>query len=129
MNSFARLKGRLVMTALQSGSSFCARLFPVSAGWRSCNVGNVAVEIGDAQIAAGKLGLEVVTSEIRRAQEIAPAFEAIRGRMDALYVCAAGKFHFEPPFKSFDHLVGGHEQLVGHRDAKHPCRAGHRCAV
>src|SRR5215471_17921180 len=87
MNSFARLKGRLVMTALQSGSSFCARLFPVSAGWRSCNVGNVAVEIGDAQIAAGKLGLEVVTSEIRRAQEIAPAFEAIRGRVDALYVC------------------------------------------
>jgi len=51
------------------------------------NVGNVASEIGDAQIAADKLGLEVVTSEIRRAQEIAPAFEAIQGRVDALYVC------------------------------------------
>jgi putative ABC transport system substrate-binding protein len=51
------------------------------------NVGNAAVEIADAQMAASKLGLEVVRFEIRQAQEIAPAFEAMQGRVDALYVC------------------------------------------
>ncbi len=30
----------------------------------------------------------VVTSEIRRAEDIAPAFDALKGRADALYVCA-----------------------------------------
>jgi hypothetical protein len=29
----------------------------------------------------------------------------------------AGKFHFEPPFTSFDHLVGGYEERIGHREA------------
>jgi putative ABC transport system substrate-binding protein len=33
------------------------------------------------------LGLEVVTSEIRRGEDIAPAFETLKGRADALYVC------------------------------------------
>jgi putative tryptophan/tyrosine transport system substrate-binding protein len=51
------------------------------------NVGNVALEIGAAQSAADKLGLEVFISEIRRAEDIAPAFEVIQGRVDALYVC------------------------------------------
>ncbi len=32
------------------------------------------------------LGLEVATVEIRRAEDIAPAFEALKGRADALYV-------------------------------------------
>src|SRR5262249_3024649 len=31
---------------------------------------------------------------------------------------SAGKFHFEPPFTSFDHLVGGGEQLVRHGEAE-----------
>jgi putative tryptophan/tyrosine transport system substrate-binding protein len=53
------------------------------------NVGNPAVvlDMGEAQAAARKLGLEVTTSEIRRAEDIAPAFDAIKGRADALYVC------------------------------------------
>ena len=34
------------------------------------------------------IGLDVVTSEIRRAEDIAPVFEALKGRADALYVCA-----------------------------------------
>jgi putative tryptophan/tyrosine transport system substrate-binding protein len=53
------------------------------------NVGNPAsvLEMGEAQAAARKLGLEVTTSEIRRAEEIAPAFEALRHRADALYLC------------------------------------------
>ena len=38
--------------------------------------------------AAGTLGLEVAAVEIRRAEDIAPAFEALKGRADALYVCS-----------------------------------------
>ena len=54
------------------------------------NVGNPAavLEMGEVQAAARTLGLEVVTFEIRRAEDIAPAFEALKGRADALYVCA-----------------------------------------
>jgi putative tryptophan/tyrosine transport system substrate-binding protein len=53
------------------------------------NVGNPAVvlDMGEAQAAARKLGLEVTTSEIRRAEDIASAFDALKGRADALYVC------------------------------------------
>ena len=39
------------------------------------------------QTAARTLGLEVVRSEIRRAEDIAPAFEALKGVAQALYVC------------------------------------------
>jgi len=42
----------------------------------------------EAQAAARALGLDVVTSEIRRPEDIAPAFEALKGRVDALYVAA-----------------------------------------
>jgi len=53
------------------------------------NVGNsgTALEMGEAQNAAAKLGFEVVTSGIRRPEDIAPALEAMEGRADALYVC------------------------------------------
>jgi putative ABC transport system substrate-binding protein len=52
------------------------------------NVGNpVAVmEMGDVRGAAGTLGLTVVPLEVRRAEDIAPAFEALKNRADALYV-------------------------------------------
>ena len=52
------------------------------------NVDNPAVvlEIGEAQAAARMLGLEVVTLEIRRAEDIAPAFKALEGRAQALLV-------------------------------------------
>jgi putative ABC transport system substrate-binding protein len=43
------------------------------------------LEMGEVQAAASTLGLQVVTSEIRRAEDIVPAFEAIKGRADALY--------------------------------------------
>src|SRR5262249_12814453 len=45
-----------------SDSNSCARLSPASADWRT-------------------------TLEIRRGEDIAPAFEALKGRGDALYVC------------------------------------------
>jgi putative ABC transport system substrate-binding protein len=53
------------------------------------NVGNPAsvLEMGEAQATARTLGLEVTTSEIRRAKDIAPAFKALRERADALYLC------------------------------------------
>jgi putative ABC transport system substrate-binding protein len=53
------------------------------------NVGNpsVVLDMGEAQAAARKLGLEVTTSEIRRAEDIAPAFDALKARADALYIC------------------------------------------
>ena len=53
------------------------------------NVGNPAsvLEMGEAQATARTLGLEVTTSEIRRAEDIAPAFEALKDRADALYLC------------------------------------------
>src|SRR5438445_5144529 len=43
-------------------------------------------EMGEIQAAAGTLGLDVATFEIRRAEDIAPAFEALKGRVEALYV-------------------------------------------
>jgi len=61
-----------------------ARRFAVLA-----NVGfpGTVQEMGEVAAAAGKLGLDVVTSEIRRAEDIAPAIDALKGRVDALYVC------------------------------------------
>jgi putative ABC transport system substrate-binding protein len=52
------------------------------------NVGTPAtvLEMRETQAAARTLGLDVATSEIRRAEDIAPAFEALKGRADALYV-------------------------------------------
>jgi len=45
------------------------------------------LEMREAQAAARTLGFEVATVEIRRAQDIAPAFDALKGPADALYVC------------------------------------------
>jgi putative ABC transport system substrate-binding protein len=45
------------------------------------------LEMREVQAAASRLGLEVATPEIRRAEDIAPAFDALKGRADALYVC------------------------------------------
>jgi putative ABC transport system substrate-binding protein len=52
------------------------------------NIGNlIAVqEMRGIQAVAGTLGIEVITSEIWRAEDIAPAFEALNGRAEALYV-------------------------------------------
>ena len=49
------------------------------------NPGSV-LEMREAEAAARTLGLDVTKLEIRRAEDIAPAFEAIKGRADALYV-------------------------------------------
>ena len=47
---------------------------------------SAVLEMGEIQTAAGMLGLEVAALEIRRAEDIGPAFEALKGRGEALYV-------------------------------------------
>jgi putative tryptophan/tyrosine transport system substrate-binding protein len=53
------------------------------------NVGYQAsvVEIGEVQAAAHKLALEIQVLEIRRAEDIAPAFGTLNSGTQALYVC------------------------------------------
>jgi len=53
------------------------------------NVGNAGavLEMREVWITAPKLGLDVVTLEIRWAEDIAPAIETLKGRAEALYVC------------------------------------------
>ncbi len=52
------------------------------------NVGAPAavLDMVEIQETVRTLGLEVTTLEIRRAEDIAPAFEALKGRAEALYV-------------------------------------------
>jgi putative tryptophan/tyrosine transport system substrate-binding protein len=64
---------------------------------------SAALEMGDAQANARTFGLEVVTSEIRGAEDIAPAFEALKGRADALYVSRPARNHQPGPDQ---HLSG-----------------------
>jgi len=47
---------------------------------------NAVLEMGEVQTAARTLGLEASASEIRRAEDIAPAFAAIKGLAQALYI-------------------------------------------
>ncbi len=53
------------------------------------NVGNPApvLEMREVEATARKLGNEVTTFEIRGAEDIAPVFDALKGRADVLYVC------------------------------------------
>jgi putative ABC transport system substrate-binding protein len=46
----------------------------------------IALEMDEVQTLARSLGLETIPVEIKRAQDIAPAVEAIKDRADALYV-------------------------------------------
>src|SRR5215831_10615054 len=52
------------------------------------NVGNAqpVLEMGETQAAARMLGLDVAPLVIQRAEDIAPAFEGVKTRADALYV-------------------------------------------
>jgi putative tryptophan/tyrosine transport system substrate-binding protein len=53
------------------------------------NSGNpsAALEMREAEATARALGLEAITSEILRGEDIAPAFEVLKGRVEAVYVC------------------------------------------
>jgi putative ABC transport system substrate-binding protein len=45
-----------------------------------------ATEMDQVQEAARRLGLEIMKSEISRAEDIAPAIEALKGRAEAMYI-------------------------------------------
>src|SRR5262249_28962541 len=49
---------------------------------------STALDMREAQAAARALGLEAVASEIRRRADIAAAFDALKGRVEALHVCS-----------------------------------------
>ena len=53
------------------------------------NSGNpsAVLDMHEAEATARTLGLEAVTSEIHRPEDIAPAFDTVKGRVEALYVC------------------------------------------
>ncbi len=53
------------------------------------NSGNAsaALEMREAKATALALGLEAITSEILRGEDIASAFEVLKGRVEAVYVC------------------------------------------
>ena len=48
----------------------------------------VRLEMREVQAAAGTLGLECATLEVRRARDIAPAFDALRQRAEGLYLAS-----------------------------------------
>jgi putative ABC transport system substrate-binding protein len=54
------------------------------------NIGfpDAVLEMREVQSTAKMLGLEIVALAIRQAEDIAPAFESLKGPVDALYVCA-----------------------------------------
>jgi putative tryptophan/tyrosine transport system substrate-binding protein len=47
---------------------------------------SAALEIVELQTAARTLGLDIIPLSIRRTDDIAPAFESLQGRADAMYV-------------------------------------------
>src|SRR5262245_39624482 len=52
----------------------------------NANYSAAVLEMDEVQAAARALGLEVIRLEVRRAEDFAPAFEALKKRADALYI-------------------------------------------
>ena len=50
--------------------------------------GGSVLDKEEARAAAATLGLDVIALDIRRAEDITPVFETLKGGADALYVCA-----------------------------------------
>ena len=72
------------------------------------NVGYPAavLDMNEVQVAARRLGLEVVDKlEIRKPEDVAPAFDALKGGAQALYVCGDALVRFCP--RSHQHLGAG----------------------
>jgi len=93
--SLARPGGNITGLSLQSTDLAGKRLEllrEVVPGFRRlaimADTGNsgAVLEMAAVQTAARALGLEVATLEIRRAEDIAPAFETLKDRVNALYI-------------------------------------------
>ena len=96
VSSLARPGGNITGLSLQTTDLAAKRLEllrEIAPGIRRlgvlANIGNAAAvpEIDEVQAAARILGLEVVTSEMRQAEDITSAFTAFRSGAEALYVC------------------------------------------
>jgi putative ABC transport system substrate-binding protein len=94
--SLARPGGNITGLSLQQTDTAGKRLEllrEVVPGFRRLaimvNVDNAGakLELADVQAAARALGIAAATAEIRRAADIASAFEALKDGADALYVC------------------------------------------
>lgn len=94
--SLARPGGNVTGLSLQQTDTAGKRLEllrEVVPGFRRlaimANVANAGarLELADVQAAARALGIEFVTAEIRPGADIAPAFESVKDRAEALYVC------------------------------------------
>lgn len=95
--SFARPGGNVTGLSLEvvgTASKRLALLHDLIPSMRRLAImGNVTThsvieEISEAQAAARTLGLDAVVRELHGAQDIDPAIEVFKGRVDALYVCA-----------------------------------------
>ena len=109
--SLARPGGNVTGLSMQSptlpasGSSSCASFSPVSAAWRSLAMSTIPPpcwRCARFEAAARTLGLEVIdVLEIRRAEDIAAAFEALKADAGALCVCRPAR---ERQPRSHQHL-------------------------
>ena len=95
--SLARPGGNVTGLSAQQADTAGKRLELLREVVRGLRRLGILVNVGDpgamldrreVETAARALNLEVVTSEIRRAEDITPAFDAFKGRVDALYVVA-----------------------------------------
>jgi putative tryptophan/tyrosine transport system substrate-binding protein len=95
VESLARPGGNATGLSIQSSDLAGKRLEllrEVTPGFRrlailtNVNYAGAVLETGEAQDAAHTLGLEVVTLEIRRAEDIAPSLDKLKGRAQALYL-------------------------------------------
>jgi putative tryptophan/tyrosine transport system substrate-binding protein len=94
--SLARPGGNVTGLSMQStelATKKCELLREMLPGLRRMAVmGNAGypaalLEMRDVTAAARSLGLEIDTAELRRAEDISPAFDAFKSRVQALYVC------------------------------------------
>jgi putative ABC transport system substrate-binding protein len=94
--SLARPGGNVTGLSMQSTelvTKRCEFLHEIVPGLRRMAVmGNTGyegalLEMRAVEAAAGTLGLEIDTAELRRAEDISPAFDAFKSRVQALYVC------------------------------------------
>jgi putative tryptophan/tyrosine transport system substrate-binding protein len=61
---------------------------------------NVALEMNEVQSVGPKFGIEITRLEITKQEDIAPGLEALKGRVDGLYVCT------DPLLTTYRTLIG-----------------------
>jgi ABC-type uncharacterized transport system substrate-binding protein len=70
------------------------------------------LEIGEVRKAAGRLAINVDVLEIRRAEDIAPAFEGLKSGVQALYVCPDALVNANHVASILWHWEHGYQQYI-----------------